>query len=473
MDYIYNKYIEVYIMSKKELYDAVGKLNPQQHTITYRDVSTLGADEPNIITDTNIGGDVNMMPNTINDNNGVVDALMAQASRLENEKNIKNNDKEREMKSMNVDKINGHVLVIGTGAAGCNEASLANAEFTTLAVNTSTDDISDTTTDYTFIIKDSFGSGGDRKRAKTKFIADGDRFMEFYDENFSDKKTVIIVHSGTGGTGAGTAPMMGKVISDNYPDVNVFIFTFVGGIQEHIKAQENMAGVMEELTKTGLNYLLFDNDKYEGSIDKLYKGVNEEALNSMRVIARQGVTPNTRSNIDLIDMQNLYTGNKRMIIVSGNFDRKVSGKCDYEQQILDCLEKSVQIGTYGSPITSYGFFLNVESKLYDAIDENFRKIQDTLGEPYSVFRHLQTKVDNVGFDFSMVLTGLDEAVERYSLINDRIDEYNKRRTSTKTLGDVSKVTIGNEQSSIIVPGETKSTGNKKGEFNKSSFDAFL
>ena len=372
-------------------------------------------------------------------------------------------------------KINGHVLVIGVGQGGGKATHLAtHAQFTTMAVNTAPEDMTNIDVDYTFIVRNAHGSGKEPRRAKQKFIEDSDRFLEEFEPILGDKKTVIVVHTSNGGTGAGIGPMVSKFIKDNYPDVNVFVFTLLGDIKEDVHTQENAVGVIEELDKTNVNYVVFDNGKSSGaSVDELYDKVNKDALAAMRFIAKEYFIPTERQNIDLIDTQKLYMDNTRMVIVSGKFNRRVSGSCDYEQQIVDAINASVQIGPCGSAVSAYGILINVEESMYSELDENFRKFQEIVGEPYEFFKQLQTRQDKEGPDFTICITGLDPIADRYKLINQRISEFNDRRAANKTIAESDKVTIVGRgaNKSITVPGESGTERDKK--VNKSSFSDFI
>ena len=119
---------------------------------------------------------------------------------------------------------------------------------------------------------------------------------------------------------------------------------------------------------------------------------------SMKCISRDYFVENTRSNIDEMDMQKLYLDNKRMLIVSGNFDRKISSKQSYMEQMISAIENTTQIPPTGCPM-SYAFFMAVEDRVYDSIDTNFRDIIEKYGESYETYKHLQDKSRTDAPDF--------------------------------------------------------------------------
>lgn len=381
---------------------------------------------------------------------------------------------EEEIK-MTKELMNEHVLTMGIGAAGANVSHLAKLEgFMTCGVNTSEDDLKGIDVHHKFIFEQSFGSGKERRRSKEKFIENADSFIQFFGENFKNQKTVVIIHSNNGGTGGGSAPMAAKFLKDNYPDRNVFLISIAGSIKEDIKSQENGAAVLEEITKAGVNYMVFDNDKVKGNIDQVYDTVNKEIIAAMKFIAREHFRENNRHNIDLTDMQKIYLPKKRMVIVSGNFDRRVSGNCDYEQQMLDAIKASTQLAPVRTTEMTYAFFLNVEEALYGQIDTNFRKISENLGESYETYKHLQQKIDDAP-DFTICISGLAEPVERYELINKRIEEFLQVGDSVKSISEAKRVVIPGRENvnNFKLPEEEAVSEEKPSGINKSAFSDFV
>ena len=350
------------------------------------------------------------------------------------------------------------VLIIGMGQCGANVAHIAQREgFRTLAVNTSEEDIKKCIVEEKFIYENAKGSGKERSRSKNIFANNVKALTEFIDEKFSDVPTYIVVCSAGGGTGGGSGPMCANFLKNNFPNKNIFLIVVQGSIAEDIKSQENMAEVFEELIKANVNYLVFDNDRagnYE-NIDDMYAKINTDIVDACKFISRTYFVENTRSNIDEMDMQKLYLDNKRMLIVSGNFDRKISSKQSYEEQIISAIENTTQIPPTGCPM-SYAFFMAVEDRIYDSIDTNFREVIEKYGESYETYKHLQDKSRQEAPDFVVCMTGLSDCVERYELINRRIADFKSRQEYSRTLDDVERVKINARQNvKVQLPSESK------------------
>lgn len=366
------------------------------------------------------------------------------------------------------------VLIIGMGQCGANVAHLANREgFRTCAVNTSEEDLKKCIVEEKFIYENAKGSGKERSRSKSIFADNIDSFVSFLSEKFGNVPTYIVVCSAGGGTGGGSGPMCANFLKNNFPDKNIFLIVVQGSIAEDIKSQENMAEVLEELLKTDINYLMFDNDRagqYD-NIDEMYSHINQDIVNACKFISRSYFVENTRSNIDEMDMQKLYLENKRMMIVTGNFDRKISSRESYIDQMIKAIDNSSQIPPTGNPM-SYAFFMSVEDRIYDSLDTNFRDIVEKYGESYETYKHLQdrTDIDDCP-DFVVCMTGLSDCVERYELINRRIEDFKSRVEYNRSMSDVEKVTINaRSNTKIQLPSEAKKSENG---IDKSCLDKFM
>lgn len=386
--------------------------------------------------------------------------------------NIANN---KEAKVYDVIPSNKDTAIIGIGQCGGNIANKARNEgFLTCAVNTSKEDLLYCKTDLKYEFKNSSGSGKERSRSKNIFAANIDDFNRFFDENFKSIKNVVVVASAAGGTGGGSAPMCARFLKDNYPNKNIFLMIVLGSIYEDIKSQENMLSVLEEISKCEVNYLVFDNDS-NNSDERDNDKVDQEVIDAVKFISRQYFVESAVSNIDVVDMQKLYIENKRMIIVEGRFDTKISNKVNLNQQMINAINNSTQPKSVVNPM-SYAIFLSnkvdKQTKAYKKLDLDleFRSLVDEFGEPYEIYKHFQSGPEDAP-DFVVCITGLGDCVERYSLINDRVSEFNDRMNEIKKLSDINKVTINaRSHEGVTLPEEVEK---KDDSVNKSSLDLFM
>ena len=363
-----------------------------------------------------------------------------------------------------------NTALIGIGQCGGNIAHKARNEgFLTCAINTSKEDLAHCKTDLKYEFKNASGSGKERIRSKNIFISNLDDFNNFFKDNFKSIKNVVIVASSAGGTGGGSSPMCARFLKDNYPNKNIFLIIVLGSIFEDIKSQENMLSVLEEVSKSEVNYLLFDNDSGEDKVDK-------EVINAVKFISRQYFVESSVSNIDIVDMQKLYIENKRMIIVEGKFDKKISNTIDLNQQMINAINSSTQPKSIVNPMSYAIFISNKFDKQFKGykeldMDKEFRSLVNEFGEPYEIYKHFQSGPDEAP-DFVVCITGLGDCVDRYSLINDRVSEFNERLNESRKLSDINKVTINaRSQIGVTLPEEVEVNNEK--EINKSSLDLFM
>lgn len=409
--------------------------------------------------------------NNLNKNDPVLNEYFKNLSHL-NDKNKEENDMDNisnDIKIVDIKSIkNKKTAVIGMGQCGGNIASsIHENSILTCALNTSTEDLKNCNTDLKYKFENAKGSGKERSRSKDIFVANLDDFNNFFKKNFKETTNIIIIASASGGTGGGSAPLCAKFLKDNYPNKNIFLILILGSIYEDIKSQENMVSVMEEISKCEVNYLLFDNDSSD--IDT----VNNNVIDAIKFISREYFIESSTSNIDLADMQKLFIDNKRMIIVSGNFDSKISSKKDPNSQIINTINNCTQVKEIENPM-SYAIFLSEKDsniEVMNKLDKEMRILADEFGEPYEIYKHYQKGPDNAP-DFTICITGLSEGVERYSMINKRLDEFNQRlnASSVRKISDIGKTTINaRSYSGVKLPDEIES----KDVIDKSSLDMFM
>lgn len=385
-------------------------------------------------------------------------------------KNKKDDNMESNIRNYDIVLSTKNTALIGIGQCGGNIAHKARNEgFLTCAINTSKEDLAHCKTDLKYEFKNASGSGKERIRSKNIFISNLDDFNNFFKDNFKSIKNVVIVASSAGGTGGGSSPMCARFLKDNYPDKNIFLIIVLGSIFEDIKSQENMLSVLEEVSKSEVNYLLFDNDSGEDKVD-------QEVINAVKFISRQYFVESSVSNIDIVDMQKLYIENKRMIIVEGKFDKKISNTIDLNQQMINAINSSTQPKSIVNPMSYAIFISNKFDKQFKGykeldMDKEFRSLVNEFGEPYEIYKHFQSGPDEAP-DFVVCITGLGDCVDRYSLINDRVSEFNERLNESRKLSDINKVTINaRSQIGVTLPEEVEINNEK--EINKSSLDLFM
>lgn len=344
--------------------------------------------------------------------------------------------------------------VIGVGAAGGNVANLLTEHgYYTAAFNTTAADMVDLNVHIAKAITNLDGSGKDRAFSSTQF-------KRSYKNFFNDPKIqelvkhdlIFVIGSGGGGTGTILSIMTAGYLKHEYPNKTIFIVGLLGSIKEDLISQRNMREFISDLEhKSGCPYLLFDNNKVKNKMgDDVYAEVNQEAANAIRILSKEYFVENTRSNIDGRDYARLTSFGGLTSVISVN-DLNISvteENVDLKSRVVTAMNESTIVTTKDPE--AYGFFMNTDSDLYKAVDTTFDNIQNEIGQPTAglVFRHLQNYT-NQGPEFAIIMTGMESPVDRFKMIEKRIEEYEtvkpkntlpkveERQTSSKLAGDTS------------------------------------
>lgn len=383
--------------------------------------------------------------------------------------NLKYEESKKVSKKSEVNK-NSRTLLLGIGASGSSVIACGSKHnFVTVALNTSDEDCHKLDIMHKYVIPGALGSGGERLRGKEVFMADHSNFISFLLDrvDMAEIDNIAVIYSGGGGTGSSIGHIVARLLSDNFKRSNVFAMSIIGKLTEGIHKQENMRDSIADTIKCGVNYLEFDNDRTNpDSYMAEYDQVNNEIIQTCRVISGEFLQP-CRNNTDPIDMKKLWLEKKRVVIVSGYFDRKITNGKTIEDQMIEAVNKSTQLppGSTSKWLTM-GMMVNIEEQYYKQVDPTFRKLVDTYGEPYEMCPHLQVREITTDWDvpdFYLILSALNEPMQRYSQIIDRIKEFEQRNVGNESISSVDKVVI--ERRSVA-----ESLTTKKDKVDSSSID---
>jgi len=350
---------------------------------------------------------------------------------------LKENQSDLKEKKQPRDKNTGILAgVIGVGAGGGNVAHLLTGKnFITAAFNTSKADVSGINVDAKIILPGIDGSGRDRAFSANEFKKSYKSFFA-HDKikQLLENDIIFIVGTGGGGTGTILSIMIAGYLKHEYPNKTVFIIGILGSIKEDLISQKNMLEFMHDLESksAGCPYLLFDNNKVKTLGDSVYDTVNQEIANTIRILSKNYMIENTRSNIDSRDYARLTSFSGLMSVISiNNLNISVAEEfIDIKPRIIDAITKSTAVITREPD--AYAFFLNTNPENYSMIDLTFNDIQEELGRPTAglVFKHLQNNSEE-GPEMAVIMTGMVSPVTRFAMIQKRIDEYKNMKEKSK------------------------------------------
>lgn len=369
---------------------------------------------------------------------------------------------------------NARTLVIGVGAGGNAQAAEATPfKYTTLGVNTTDADYAGLNLVHKYAVTNGQGSGQERKIAKTLFKEDfavfGDMISNTIDMDNIDN--IFVAYTTGGGSGSGIGPALAKFMVTNYGQGrNVIALVTVSDIRDHTRFQENTRDCIEETINAGVPYILFDNSlAREKNLNNTYSRVNGEVLDTIRVLSREFIEE-SRNNMDVADMNKLWTTPSRAIVVTGNIDRRMASDKSIEEQIIERVRNSYQIIGQSTKYVRYGIYINLEETYLDEVDMLFPELYEEFGQPYESYRHIQTRrtdeKDGVP-DFFVVISNMAEPVERYELVMKRISEFANADNNKASISSVKRVELDDKDGTADI---SKSVKRVKSQNKPDSFD---
>lgn len=333
-------------------------------------------------------------------------------------------------------RLTRNVLVIGAGDGGCNIASgIKNAipEVYAIAYNTSSRAVNTLHVDMVITPNAEDGSGKDRSYSKDVFkraayktlvelVKDATAKMQF--------DYIFVTTTADGGTGGGASPNIAKVVADNV-SVPVIVIGVYPALAEDAKAQYNTIAWQAEIEKTGLPYMIFDNQARANYPKLLMQlSVNDEITVAMLVLTGESYGNTNISAIDNRDMHMiLIEAGKRINVYSSTMKPKVGITLDeYLENVLANAAQPDPVG-YGA----IGVFVKGPSSMISALDTSLIDFRAKHGDAL-MYTHIEESPDVC---ISLITSGSGIPEARLNEIKDRYDELTtKAATSTVTAASV-------------------------------------
>lgn len=304
---------------------------------------------------------------------------------------------------------NRNLLVIGTGNGGCNIAATIKRKYPDniglILYNTSQKglrDIADVA-DRNIIIADADGSGKDRSLSKELFKrgAYKNAIEEIQQVSATKEYDYILICTTTdGGTGGGISPIMAKFIRDNISIPVMILGVFPSTVEDAV-AQYNSIEWFNEVRKSEVPYIIFDNDGYN---KMQHSEINEIIANHVGVIVGEYFSDSELSQIDNQDMSNLLNDGGHICVYLGDHP---------ESSMEDLVKKSHQ----PEADTAYacGVFMKGPESIIRSNDPS--RVREYFGSKVS-FNHLEisnrTKI-------GVILSGCNPPEKRLRVMKDQYD----------------------------------------------------
>ena len=338
--------------------------------------------------------------------------------------------------------------LIGIGAAG-NKAAITAVENNIISVNKTmliNSTLKDIPADYQTkdgaIVRQYVGAyGGCGKERNISFdlaeksLLDDTLGLEDFFGIGTDSQCelCIIVASTEGGTGSGSAPIIGKYIL-NVLGVDVHIFG-IAGFEDDVRGMRNTVEFFKEMDE---NFAVecIKNSKFltecNGNKLKAEKKANEEFCKKISVLMGLQIR-DSEHNIDPTDLLKLSAKTYGyMVIETCVFAEKIKNRDQFRQAIVECLDKSKSLDVDSEGIKRLGVIMNVKRDSTDYID--YRDIiLDRFGVAYETYEHIQHEEQTMPEFISFVMAGLkmpmEEIESTYKNYEDSVKRVNKSADS--------------------------------------------
>lgn len=314
-----------------------------------------------------------------------------------------------------------NIMVIGTGDGGCNIASAIKKKQPSvyaIAYNTSKRSLPTLSVNKAVVPNAEDGSGKDRSYSKEVFKkAAYKTLMQLVKEELAqtEYEYIIITTTADGGTGGGSSPNIAKVISDNV-SVPVIILGVYPALAEDAKAQYNTIAWQADVEKTGLPYIIYDNETRSNFPKAVMQSeVNDEIAEAMTVITGAAYGDTNISAIDNRDMHMmLVEAGGRINVVTSTKKPKVGETIDaYLDSIFSSAAQPKPSGQM-----AMGLFVKGPKAFISSIDTSLFDFRDKYGDAL-LYTHIE-EADDVRI--SMVVAGSDVPDLRLQQIKERYDD---------------------------------------------------
>lgn len=279
------------------------------------------------------------------------------------------------------------------------------------------------------------------------------------DSIIGDAEGVCIVTSLEGGTGSGSAPIIGRYCAQSLGKT-VRIFGFAG-FEDDARGMQNTVEFFQELDFECITHVIRNSLFNAGSRFASEQAANEEFAKQIRILSAIDIIASSQ-NMDSTDVDKTRNTQGYCVVNRIDFDDSLMEVDDFnklcKRAILQC--KSLK-SEYGQ--LRFGVILNVKPESEDAIDYDFKLLKSEYGTPYDSFMHKQYDggkqyIAYIAAGMKLPLEEVKAVYERYKQASASVDKSadnffseieNMKRTDEDSRFDVGlnrkKPTISREE----------------------------
>ena len=243
----------------------------------------------------------------------------------------------------------------------------------------------------------------------------------------------IIVASTEGGTGSGSAPLIGQYILNVF-GIPVHIFG-IAGFEDDVRGMRNTVEFFKEMDDQ-FTVECIKNSKFleecNGNKLKAEKKANEEFCKKISILMGLQIR-DSEHNIDPTDLLKISSRTfGYMIIESCVFSDKIKNREQFRQAIVDTLDKSKSLDIDEKGIERLGVIMNIKKDSTDYIDYK-DIITDRFGVTYETYEHIQHEEKTMPEFIAFIMAGLkmpmEEIESTYKNYEESIKKVNKNQDS--------------------------------------------
>lgn len=321
-----------------------------------------------------------------------------------------------------IDAPSRNFITVGLGDGGCNMASAIAKEIPsafTILYNTSTRAMDRLTADARIFPDGKDGSGKLRSYSQNIFKQGAYKNLIGTIQSVADKivnlEYILVTTTAAGGTGGGVSPIAAKFISDNI-DIPVILIGVYPSITEDATAQFNAMTWQTEVTKTGLPYIILDNNGSSNNTLSIHEKINQQVVDIAKILSGQMFGETNISSIDNRDMYMLLHHIGGRIAVYGTNQKPGVGKT-LDDTLLELINK------WNEPapaiLRGVGLFLKGPEDMIRNADTSLAKLRSAFGDISVQYVHLEIS-DEVYI--ALVCSGCGEPGARLTMMRQKYDE---------------------------------------------------
>ena len=245
----------------------------------------------------------------------------------------------------------------------------------------------------------------------------------------AEAELVIIVASTEGGTGSGSAPLIGNFILNVY-GIPVHIFG-IAGFEDDVRGMRNTVEFFKEMNEL-FAVECIKNSKFlaecNGNKLKAEKKANEEFCKKISVLMGLQIR-DSEHNIDPTDLLKLSAKTSGyMVIETCTFDEKIKNREQFRQAVIDALDTSKSLDISEKGMKALGVIMNVKRDSTDYIDYK-DIILDRFGVSYEIYEHIQHEEKTMPEFIAFIMAGLkmptEEIEATYKRYKDSVAKVSK------------------------------------------------